>query len=154
MPSRRDIIRMTDEELEAFLNGRHTMNVATYNHDGTIHLVAMWYGFVDGDPAFWTYKTSQKIRNIERDPRITCLIEDGDTYETLRGAELVGRAELITDWDQLLPLGRSVVGRYNDVEPSPEVDEYLKNYGAKRYGVRIKVDKVVSWDHTKLAGSY
>src|SRR5579885_3051009 len=105
---------MTDEELDTFLNLRHTMNVATYNHDGTIHLVAMWYGFIDGDPAFWTYKSSQKILNIQRDPRITCLLEDGDTYETLRGAELVGTAELITDWDLLLPLGRGVLRRYND----------------------------------------
>lgn len=153
MPSRRDRIRMTDDECRQFLDGRHTMNVATYNHDGTIHLVAMWYGFVDGDPAFWTYRSSQKVKNLERDPRITCLVEDGETYETLRGVELVGHGEIITDWDTLLPLGRSVVQRYNDVEPSEQLDEYLRNYGAKRYGVRVEVDRVVSWDHTKLDGN-
>ncbi len=151
MALRRDQIQMSDAELTEFLNGRHTMNVATFNHDGTIHLVAMWYGFVDGDPAFWTYRSSQKIKNLQRDPRITCLVEDGDTYETLRGAELVGRAELITDWEALLPLGRSIAGRYNGAEPGPELDAFLKAYGAKRYGVRVRVDRVVSWDHTKLS---
>jgi PPOX class probable F420-dependent enzyme len=150
MPSRRDQIRMTDDELRTFLDGRHTMNVATYNHDGTIHLVAMWYGFLERDPVFWTYRSSQKIKNLERDPRITCLVEDGDTYETLRGAELVGRGEIITDWDELLPLGRSVVRRYNDIAEGTDLDGFLRDYGAKRYGVRVKVERVVSWDHTKL----
>src|SRR5690606_1942005 len=82
---RRDLIRMTDDEVRAFLAGRHTMNVATMNHDGTIHLVAMWYGFVGDDTAFWTYGKSQKIRNLERNPQITCLVEAGERYEELQG---------------------------------------------------------------------
>lgn len=150
--SRRDQVRMSDEEVDAFLHEpHHTMNVATYNHDGTIHLVAMWYGFLDGSPAFWTYRTSQKIRNLERDPRLTCLVEDGATYETLRGVELVGRAELVTDIEDLLPLGRNVVARYNDdVTESADLDPFLRNYGAKRWGVKLQVERVVSWDHGKL----
>lgn len=152
--SRRDQIRMSQEEVDRFLAERHTMNVATFNHDGTIHMVAMWYGFVDGDPAFWTYKSSQKIKNLERNPSITALVEDGDVYEELRGVELVGRAEILTDWDDLLPLGRSVISRYNDVEPTEELDPFLRDYGAKRWGVRIHVDRVVSWDHRKLGGTY
>ena len=67
--SRRNQITMTEAEVEAYLQGRETMNVASYNHDGTIHLVAMWYGFLDGVPAFWTYGKSQKILNLRRDPR-------------------------------------------------------------------------------------
>lgn len=150
--SRRDQVRMSDEEVDAFLREtHHTMNVATYNHDGTIHLVAMWFGFLDGCPAFWTYRTSQKIRNLERDPRLTCLVEDGATYETLRGVELVGSAELVTDIEALLPLGRNVVARYNDdVSESSDLDDYLRQYGAKRYGVKLHIDRVVSWDHRKL----
>src|SRR3546814_13871073 len=89
--SRRDQIRMTDEEVAEFLSGRHTMNVATANHDGTIHLVAMWYAVLDGDPVFWTFGKSQKIRNLERAPGITCLVESGEEYAELQGVELVGR---------------------------------------------------------------
>lgn len=152
--SRRDQIRMTADEVDEFLAGRHTMNVATMNHDGTIHLVAMWYGFVHGDPAFWTYRSSQKIKNLERNPAITVLVEDGDVYEELRGVELVGRAEILTEWDDLLPLGRSVLSRYSDAEPTEELDPFLREYGAKRYGVRIHVERTVSWDHRKLAGGY
>src|SRR3546814_11822220 len=89
--SRRDQIRMTDEEVAEFLSGRHTMNVATANHDGTIHLVAMWYAVLDGDPVFWTFGKSQKIRNIERAPGITCQVERRAEYTELPGAGTEGR---------------------------------------------------------------
>src|SRR5689334_3004870 len=97
MPSRRDLIKMTSAEADAFLTGRHSMSVATVGAEGRIHLVAMWYGFLDGAPAFWTYGRSQKIVNLRRDPRLTCLVETGETYDTLKGVELVGRGEVIDD---------------------------------------------------------
>ena len=109
---RRDLIRMSDDEVAEFLRGRHTMNVATINHDGTIHMVAMWYGFVGQAPAFWTFGKSQKILNLERNPQITCLVEAGDKYEELQGVELVGRAELVPDHDGRMAIGRSVFERY------------------------------------------
>src|SRR5438270_3800098 len=113
MPKRRDIVRMTDEEIDAFLHARlQTMNVATYNHDQTIHLVAMWYGFYEGKPAFETFTKSQKILNLRRDGRLTALVEDGDAYEKLRGVELVGRGEVIDDKDILRQIAASVVQRY------------------------------------------
>lgn len=151
--SRRDQIRMSEDETREFLNGRHTMNVATMNHDGSIHLVAMWYGFVGERPAFWTYGRSQKIRNIERNPQITCLIETGDVYEELMGVELVGQAELVTDYDGLMEIGRSVFGRYIG-EWTPEMQPYLDQTGAKRLGVIIEPTRVVTWDHRKLQGAY
>src|SRR3954467_3418043 len=96
-PKRRDVIRMSDDEIDDFLEGRRVMNVATFNHDGTIHLVAMWYGFYEGKLAFETFTKSQKIRNLERDPRITILIEAGEQYEELQGVEIVGRATVTDD---------------------------------------------------------
>ena len=88
--SRRAQIAMSEEEVDEFLRGRHTMNVATIGPDGRVHLVAMWYGFTADDrPAFWTYGRSQKILNLQRDPSITCLVETGATYPELKGVELV-----------------------------------------------------------------
>ena len=150
---RRDLIRMDDAEVDAFLQGRHSMNVASVNHDGTIHLVAMWYGFLDGKPGFWTYGRSQKILNLERNPQITCLVEAGDVYEELQGVELVGRAEIVTDRDRLMRIGRSVFERYIGTW-SDEMQPYLDKTGAKRVGVLIDVDRTVSWDHRKLGGTY
>jgi PPOX class probable F420-dependent enzyme len=150
---RRDLIRMSDDEVAEFLGGRHTMNVATMNHDGTIHIVAMWYGFAGQAPAFWTFGKSQKILNLERNPQITCLVEAGDKYEELQGVELVGRAELVHDYDGRMAIGRSVFERYLG-DWSPEVQPFLERTGAKRVGVIVHVDRVVSWDHRKLEGQY
>ena len=151
--SRRDLIKMTDAEVEDYLAGRHTMNVASFNHDGTIHLVAMWYAVVDGDPVFWTFGKSQKIRNLERDPRITLLVETGEEYAELMGVEMVGQASVITDRDAINAIGEAVYVRYFG-EIDDEVRPFVHATGAKRLGVRIAVDKVVSWDHRKLGGRY
>jgi PPOX class probable F420-dependent enzyme len=142
-------IKMSDEEIDEFLNGRRSMSCATIGADGRIHLVAMWYGFLDGCVALETKAKSQKIANLRRDPRMTVLVEDGETYETLRGVELVGTVEIIEDPDRLFEIGKSVFSRYNapyTEEMRPFVDIMLR----KRVGVKLNVDKVVSWDHRKL----
>lgn len=151
--SRRKQIQMSDDEVHAFLDGRHTMNVATLNHDGTIHLVAMWYALLDGDPVFWTFGKSQKIRNLERDPRITCLVETGVEYSELQGVELVGRGTVVRDRADIMEIGEAVYARYFG-EVTDEVRPFVEQTGAKRFGVRITVDRVVSWDHRKLEGAY
>lgn len=146
---------MTPEEVAEYLKGRHTMNVASLGKDGQPHLVAMYYGFfTDGSIGFWTFARSQKVVNLRRDPRITCLVETGETYEELRGVEMVGRAEILEDEALLRDVGASVVERYFDVPRGPDQDEVVERFMQKRVAVRIVVDKVVSWDHTKLGGRY
>lgn len=151
--SRRDQIKMSEAEIEAFLGGRHTMNVASFNHDGTIHLVAMWYAMADGDAVFWTFGKSQKILNLQRDARVTCLVETGTEYAELMGVEIVGQAEVITDRDAINEIGEAVYVRYFG-EINDEVRPFVHATGAKRFGVRIAVDRMVSWDHKKLDGGY
>jgi PPOX class probable F420-dependent enzyme len=146
----RDLIRMTDAEIDAFLQGGRTMNCATINHDGTIHLVAMWYGFLDGCPALETKTKSQKVQNLRRNPQISCLIEDGDAYEELRGVELVGRGEILDDPARMLELGISVFERYQGIEYREELRPIVEQMLNKRVVVKIHVDRYVSWDHRKL----
>lgn len=145
----RSRVRMTPEEVEEFLSGRHTMSVATLGPDGRVHLVAMWYGFLGGAVAFQTKAKSQKIQNLRRDDRITCLVEDGETYEELRGVELVGRAEIIEGRDRLWRIGVSVFERYSG-PVTPETEPAVERMLNKRVGVRVEVERVVSWDHHKL----
>jgi PPOX class probable F420-dependent enzyme len=144
---------MSDDEVTAYLAEQRTMNVGSFNHDNTIHLVAMWYA-LDGDtPVFWTYGKSQKIRNLERDPRITCLVESGDRYEELKGVELVGRAELVSSRDAVMRTGELIFERYfGTVDDTTR--PALEQMGAKRHVARIHPERVVSWDHTKLGGVY
>jgi PPOX class probable F420-dependent enzyme len=144
---------MTPEEVEEFLQGRRPMSVATIGPTGQPHLVAMWYGFLDGSPAFWTYRRSQKALNLRRDPRLTCLVEDGDNYDTLRGVQLVGRGVLMEDQATVAAVGGSVAERYSGpVDQSARAA--LLSSAAKRVAVRVEVERVVSWDHRKLGGRY
>ena len=153
MPSRRELVRMSDDEIDAFLHERQSMSVATFNHDDTIHLVAMWYGFYQGKPAFETFTKSQKILNLRRDGRISVLVEDGEAYEKLRGVEMVGRGEVIDDKGILHQIASSVVERYMGVsgEAAEQAAQMLMN---KRSAVVIHPERIVSWDHSKLGGTY
>ena len=145
----RDLIRMTDEEIDAFLHERRPMTMCTINHDGSIHAVAMWYGFLDGSIAIETKAKAQKAVNLGRDSRITCMMEDGDTYEELRGVELVGRAEIVEDAERRFALGVNLFERYYGTyteELRPFVDTMLH----KRIVAKVHVERTVSWDHRKL----
>lgn len=153
--SRRELIKMTPDEVDAFLHGPRTMNLATHNHDGTIHLVAMWYGFTaDGTIGFETFERSQKVKNLRRDARVTALVEAGDRYEELQGVELVGTMEIVEDRDVLLGIAVSVLERYH-----PEVGEADRQAAAemvinKRVALLLRPEKTVTWDHRKLGGTY
>ena len=118
--------------------------------------MAMWYAMVDGHPSFWTFGKSQKVVNLRRDPRITALVESGESYGELRGVELVGTARIVEDFDQIMVIGRAVAAKYQGTEAasSPEVVAFLEGQARKRVGVVIDVDHAVSWDHTKLSGAY
>jgi PPOX class probable F420-dependent enzyme len=147
--NQRALIKMNPEEVDAFLHERRPMTLCSINHDGSIHAVAMWYGFLEGSVAFETKAKSQKVQNLRRDPRMTCMTEDGDYYEELRGVELVGKAEIVEDPDRMWELGVDLFERYNapyteDLRPFVEI--MLHN----RVVVKLNVERVVSWDHRKL----
>jgi PPOX class probable F420-dependent enzyme len=142
-------ITMTDDEVAAFVERSRTASMATLGPTGAPHVVAMWYAVLDGQIWFETKSRSQKAQNLRRDPRITCLIEDGLTYDTLRGVSLEGRGEIVEDPDLLWRVGVSVWERYTGPyteEARPLVEFMLQ----KRVAVRVDVDRVRSWDHRKL----
>ncbi len=147
--NQRKAIQMTPEEVESFLAERRAMTMCSISADGSIHAVAMWYGFLDGCITVETKAKSQKARNLRRDPRLTLLFEDGDYYEELRGVELVGRAEIVEDPAQLWALGVSVFERYY-APYSEELKPFIETMLHKRVGIKLHVERTVSWDHRKL----
>ena len=153
MAGRRDAIKMSDDEISAFLEAGRDLQVASINVDGTPHLVTMWYAMQGGEIAFWTYGKSQKIINLRRDPRLTVLVATGEVYEQLKGVSIQGQAEIVDDPDDVLRYGEAVYERYwgplNDT-----VREGVRAMGAKRVVIVVKPDKILSWDHSKLGGSY
>ncbi len=145
----RDLIRMTDAEIDAFLHERRPMTMCTINHDGTIHAVAMWYGFLDGEIAIETKAKAQKAINLQRNATITVMMEDGDYYEELRGVELVGHAEIVEDEAKRWELGVNLFERYYGTY-SEELRPFVETMLHKRIVAKIMVDRTVSWDHRKL----
>jgi PPOX class probable F420-dependent enzyme len=142
-------ITMTDDEIAAFVERSRTATMATIGPNGAPHVIAMWYAVIDGQIWFETKSRSQKAQNLRRDDRITCMIEDGLTYDTLRGVSIEGRGVIVDDPDELWKIGVSVweryTGPYTD-EAKPLVEFMLH----KRIAVRLDVDRVRSWDHRKL----
>ena len=155
MASKRSQIMMTDAEVQAYLDSERVLNVATIGPTGHPHLVAMWYAMVEGNAVFWTFGKSQKVLNLRRDPKMTGLVESGDTYDQLRGVEMRGRGVIVDDYEAVLEIGKSVGVKYNG--PSALGDSalpFLEAQATQRVGVVFEIDHVTSWDHTKLAGSY
>jgi PPOX class probable F420-dependent enzyme len=152
--SSRDAVRMDDGEVAAFLAENLKVQVATTGRDGVPHLTTLFYVVDDGRIAFWTYGSSQKIRNLERDPRLSCLVEDGTDYFELRGVSITGKAELVRDPDRIRAIGSAVATRMVGVASFEELGEVgrtqVERQVAKRVGVVVHPEHVASWDHHKM----
>ena len=151
--SRRNLIRMNDEEIRAFLEEQHTLQVATIDHDGWPHLIAMWYVLIDDQVVFWTYAKSQKIVNLRRDDRLTCLVETGERYDELRGVQIKGRAIISEDRETVQRIGEAIWERYTG-PLNDTTRQMVTAQAAKRVVISVKPVEIVSWDHRKLGGGY
>jgi PPOX class probable F420-dependent enzyme len=149
--TQRDLLAMTEAEVAAFLDVCWRAQVATINADGTPHVVPMSYVVLDGRLTFWTDPRSRKVANLKRDPRITCLVEDGAQFAEFRAVQLSGRAVLGDAPDTSLRVGLALFERSNGF-----LDEELRatvaSLAPERIAVTAHPDRVVSWDHRKLPG--
>jgi PPOX class probable F420-dependent enzyme len=153
MPSRRDQIRMSREELDAFLEEQRIVSCATIGPRGRPHLVPLWY-VPDGDRLRgWTYAKSQKAKNLEREPHATLQIEDGVRYDELRGAMLECDVKIERDPERVAEYGTALFERYSGADPD-DVREMVAKQAPKRIGLAFRPTRIVTWDHRKLAGVY
>jgi PPOX class probable F420-dependent enzyme len=147
--NQRSQVAMSDDEISSFLATQRTAILATLGPTGQPHLIAMWFALIDGVIWFETKRKAQKAVNLGRDQRATVLVEDGQTYDTLRGVSFEGRAVVVDDPDALWAVGVNVWERYNgpySEEARPMV-EFMLN---KRVAIRFDVTRTRSWDHRKL----
>lgn len=140
---------MTEEEVAAFLAAQRKLHVATLNRDGSAHLMPMYFLLGDGRVQFWTYTKSQKVRNLERDARITVMAEEGQAYFDLRGVQIRGRARLSTDLSEVRAFGERLQGRYFGPQ-GEDGRAYVMRAAQKRTLVTVEPLRVVSWDHSRL----
>jgi hypothetical protein len=153
--SRRDLIKMSDAEVAAFLDEQRTVICATNGRDGWPHLMPLWYVVRDGRLWSWTYAKAQKTRNLERDPRATLQVEAGGDYEQLRGVMFEVETKIHRATEDVAALGAEIFTRYGyGDELSDDVRAMVAKQAPKRVGLEFVERARVSWDHRKLAGVY
>ena len=153
MTNQRNRIELDEADQQALLASARTLQVASISANGWPHLVPMWFAVDDdGLICFTTYGTSQKVRNLERDPKITVLLETGEAYNELRGISIDGEAELVRDPAMTFHT-RALIAAKNEGGPRPErpaPGTELPSWAAKRVTVRVHPRRVRSWDHRKI----
>lgn len=156
MPNPRAALVLSEAEQAALLRAARVLQVASINRDGTPHLVPMWFELDDhGLIVFTTYATSQKVKNLDRDPRVTVLAEAGAAYNELRGVSIDARAEVVRDpavtARALALVGAKYANRPRPDRPATPPAEFPAA-AYKRVTVRIHPLRVRSWDHGKMGG--
>ena len=154
MPQRRDLIKMSTEGMWAFIETRKSVQVATINRDGSPHLTTLWFAIVDGQLVLETFTKSQKVVNLKRDPRIALLLESGDVYEDLKGVSINAKAELVTDVDEVHRFHMAVLRRNTPEIPEDVLEKVSAGMAPKKTAILVEPERVMSWDHSKLAGIY
>ena len=156
MPSRRDQIKLTQEELDDLIGSERVVVVASEGPRGWPHVMPLWYVPRDGEIWIWTYAKSQKVKNLERDPRATLLIETGVEYGELRGVQIEAEAELIRDTGEIVEFAKLLTIRYSEGIESVEGDAAaaLEAQAPKRVAIRFHPKRTATWDHRKLGGTY
>ena len=157
MPSRRKLIKMTDEERSDYLANARTLIVVSNGVSGFPHPVPMWY-YVDQDGVFYctTFGKSQKVENWKRDPRASLLIESGEEYAELRGVVVYAHTEVIKDCDVVVDTLVNINSKNRDLseEQHQTLRSNVSGMANKRVALKFTPEHYVSWDHTKLGGHY
>jgi PPOX class probable F420-dependent enzyme len=148
--SRRAEIAMTSEEVAAFLEARRTVTCATLGRDGWPHLMPLWYVVRDGDLWSWTYAKSQKVRNLERDPRCTLQVEAGTRYDELRGVMLKAECVIHREVETVAGVGEAIAARYGGAQLDDAARAHVARQAAKRVALQFRPRERATWDHRKL----
>jgi PPOX class probable F420-dependent enzyme len=156
MANKRKQIELSEEEIQNFLDEEKVAIVSSFGPRGWPHSMPLWYVVKDGRIRSWTFRKSQKVKNLQRDPRATVLVEAGyDNYPELRGVMYEAETIIHDDPDTVLEYATASVGRYTDGgEPSPEMLEAFRAQAPKRVVLEFVPVRTISWDHRKLGGGY
>jgi Pyridoxamine 5'-phosphate oxidase len=171
--SRRAQIRMSEAEVASFLAEERTATCATVGPREWPHLMPLWYVLrtpADSQPAprlwVWTYAVSQKVRNLERDPRATLQVEAGELYQELRGVMLECDVVIHRELETVVAVGKEILTRYavprgerSEIDQVAkdlpvEVGAMVETQALKRVALEFVERRRASWDHRKLGGSY
>jgi PPOX class probable F420-dependent enzyme len=137
------VMAMTQEEIDGFLRAPNIAVVATVDPDGQPHVVPTWYLYEDGEIVFHTGRRSRKYRNLRQNPRVTLCVDSKTA--PYKAVVIYGRASMAVRTDAartqrmaVAYLGESIGTRYAD-----------SLRGERLVVVRVKPDRVISWDYAR-----
>ena len=137
-------VSLTEEERDRFLAEGRTVRVATAGADGAPQVVALWYVWLDGTVFLNTTLGNLTVRNLDENPRAACIVDDGGSYDDLRGVVLRGRVERAGDDPRLSAVRTAWSAKYLGGAEPPY--ERWRN----RVWLRLSPDEVASWDFRKI----
>lgn len=148
---------MSSTAIQEFLRGPHIGVLSTIDHLGFPHAVGIYYSGDLDEVSMWVYGKSQKVRNVERDPRCSVLVEAGEPYADLKGVLLRGEGRIERDRDAIYELGRVIYERYFYPRTGIPFDqgprERIAKQSEKRVCLVVAPKRVASWDHSKQAST-
>jgi PPOX class probable F420-dependent enzyme len=154
--SRRDQIKLSEAELAELMEGARIAVVSSLGPRGWPHSMPLWFVVREGEVWIWTYAKSQKVRNLERDPRATVLIEAGHDYQELRGTMIEAEAVIHRDQETIVGFAEELTLRYggNVSSLGPDAKAALQAQAPKRVAIQFRPQRTATWDHRKLGGTY
>ena len=155
--SRRNQIELSEEEISEYLMKSRTMILVSNGKDGYPHAMPMWYAIDDKKCIYMTtFRKSQKVKNLRKDPKAALLIESGDAYQELKSLIIYTNVELIEEVEAVKDILEQIALQRGDMQENANEDirEGMLKTAEKRIGMKFKPKRIVSWDHSKLGGVY
>ncbi len=157
MPSRRELIQLTDDEISAYMVEQKTLIIISNGANGYPHAMPMWFYADDAGCLYCsTFRKSQKVLNFRRDPKATLLVESGEEYAELKSVLVYATVEIIEEFDAVCDalVKINTKGRKVDAEQVEALLGAVSKTAEKRVILKFHPERYVSWDHAKLAGKY
>jgi nitroimidazol reductase NimA-like FMN-containing flavoprotein (pyridoxamine 5'-phosphate oxidase superfamily) len=157
MASRRESIEFTQAEVREYAASEKTLIIVSNGKDGFPHPMPMWF-YADDEGCFYctTFSKSQKVRNFQRDPRATLMIESGEEYAALKGLVIYARTEILDSPEDVVDTLVKINTRGADPDPEQleKLTQAVSKTAEKRVALKFIPERYVSWDHSKLGGKY
>jgi nitroimidazol reductase NimA-like FMN-containing flavoprotein (pyridoxamine 5'-phosphate oxidase superfamily) len=146
---------MSEQEIDAFMQAcPNLMVLVSLNTDGTAHAVPMGFAYLDGSIHLKSKMRAQKTTNLKRDPRATCMLHDGSSYEDFRGVQFIGEIDVISTPETVKAVTRETMLRYTGDPSSKDMTDAAITRLSENYVVfRLRASRIISWDHRKLTTS-
>lgn len=157
MPSRRELIELSDDEIREFLNSAKTLIIVSNGRNGYPHPMPMWFYADDaGNVYCTTFRKSQKVLNFQRDPKASLLVESGEEYAELKSVLAYATCEVIDDFDTVCDtlVKINTKGRQVDEAQVEQLLSAVSKTAEKRVVLKFTPSEIISWDHAKLGGKY